>query len=104
MVRLSNGYITPHEFNRRSPMKKIAFAVAAVGLMSLAACNKPAPTTENAANAMEANLSDQAAALDNEAMTASNAAAANAMNSATTTYNNSVDSIRAEAEAAKNTH
>jgi hypothetical protein len=53
---------------------------------------------------MEANLSDQAAALDNEAMTASNAAAANAMNSATTTYNNSVDSIRAEAEAAKNTH
>jgi hypothetical protein len=104
MVRPSNGYIAPHEFNRRSPMRKIAFAIAAVGLMSLTACNKPAPTTENAANAMEANLSDQAAALDNEAMTASNAAAANAMNSATTTYNNSVDSIRAEAEAAKNTH
>ena len=85
-------------------MKKFALTLAATALVSLAACSKPAPTTENAANAMEANLSDQAAALDNEAMTASNAAAANAMNSATTTYNNSVDSIRAEAEAAKNTH
>lgn len=85
-------------------MKKFAVALTATALVSLAACNKPAPTTENAANAMEANLSDQAAALDNEAMTASNAAAANATNSATTTYNNSVDSIRAEADAAKNTH
>ena len=85
-------------------MKKFAIALAATALVSLAACSKPAPTTENAANTMEANLSDQAAALDNEAMTASNAAAANATNSATATYNNSVDSIRAEAEAAKNTH
>lgn len=85
-------------------MKKIAFALAATGLLSLAACNKPAPTTENAANAMEANLTDQAAALDNEAMTASNAAADNAMNSATATYSNNIDSIRADAEAAKNTH
>ena len=85
-------------------MNKIAFALAAAGLLSLAACNKPAPTTENAANAMEANLTDQAAAMDNEANADANAAAANAMNSATATYNNSVDSIRAEAEAAKNTH
>lgn len=85
-------------------MNKIAFALAAAGLMSLAACHKAPPTTENAANAMEANLTDQAAAMDNEANAATNAAAANATNSATATYTNSVDSIRAEAEAAKNTH
>jgi hypothetical protein len=87
-------------------MNKISLALATVGLMSLAACSKPAPTTENAANAMEANLTDQAAAMDNEANADANAAAANATNSATATYNNNVDSIRAEAEAeaAKNTH
>ena len=85
-------------------MKKFAFALTATALVSLAACSKPAPTVENAANAMEANLSDQAAALDNEATIAANTAAANAVNSATATYNNSVDNIRAEAEAAKNTH
>jgi len=84
-------------------MKKIAVAAAAATLMSLAACSKPAPTVENAANAMEADLSNQAAALDNEASMAANGAAANAVNSATATYNNSVDNIRAEAEAAKNT-
>ncbi|MEO5494293.1 MAG: hypothetical protein ABIR08_09730 [Sphingomonas sp.] len=85
-------------------MKKFAIALAATALVSLAACSKPAPTVENAANAMEANLSDQAAALDNEATIAANTAAANAVNSATATYSNSVDNIRAEAEAAKNTH
>ncbi|MEO5938419.1 MAG: hypothetical protein ABIQ43_05360 [Sphingomonas sp.] len=85
-------------------MKKFAIALAAAALVSLAACSKPAPTTENAANAMEANLSDQAAALDNEAAVAANAASANAMNGATATYNSSVDNIRAEAEAAKNAH
>ena len=82
-------------------MKKITIALAATALVSLAACSKPAPTTENAANAMEANLSDQAAALDNEANADANAAAANATNSMKATYSNSVDSIRAEAEAAK---
>ena len=85
-------------------MKKIAITLAAAGLVSLAACSKPAPTTENAANAMEANLTDQAAAMDNEADAATNAAAANAMNSVGATYDNKVDSIRAEAEAAKNSH
>jgi len=85
-------------------MKKFAIALAATALVSLAACSKPAPTVENAANAMEANLSDQAAALDNEATIAANDAAANAVNSAKATYSNSVDNIRAEAEAAKNTH
>ncbi|WP_240047669.1 hypothetical protein [Sphingomonas panacisoli] len=85
-------------------MKKIAIALTATALVSLAACNKPAPTVENAANALEANLSDQAAALDNEANVGANDAAANAVNSATATYNTSVDNIRAEAEAAKNTH
>jgi hypothetical protein len=85
-------------------MKKIAFALAAAGLVSLAACNKPAPTTENAANAIESDILNNAAAMQNEADASANAAAANAMNTATATYNNSVDSIRAEAEAAKNTH
>lgn len=82
-------------------MKKIAFALAATALMSLAACSKPAPTVENAANAMESDLVNGAAAMDNEAGVAANAAAANAVNSATATYNTSVDNIRAEAEAAK---
>ena len=82
-------------------MKKFAFAIAAAGLITLAACSKPAPTTDNAANAVETDLSNQAAALDNEADAAANAAAANATNTATVTYNSSVDSIRAEAEAAK---
>ncbi|MBN8814721.1 MAG: hypothetical protein J0J06_04655 [Sphingomonas sp.] len=82
-------------------MKKFAFAIAAAGLITLAACSKPAPTTDNAANAVETDLSNQAAALDNEADVAANAAAVNATNTATVTYNSSVDSIRAEAEAAK---
>ena len=85
-------------------MKTFAFALAATALVSLAACGKPAPTVENAANALEANLTDQASALDNEAGIAANDAAANAVNSAAATYSNSVDNIRAEAEAAKNTH
>ena len=85
-------------------MKKIAFALAAAGLVSLAACNKPAPTTENAANAMEANLTEQAAAMRQRSRCRRQRRRRNAMNSATATYNNSVDSIRAEAEAAKNTH
>lgn len=85
-------------------MKKIALTLAATALVSLAACSKPAPTVENAANALEADLSNQAAALDNEASLAANGAAANAVNSAAATYNSSVDNIRAEADAAKNTH
>ena len=85
-------------------MKKIAIALAATALVALAACSKPAPTVENAANALEADLVNGAAAMDNEADLAANGAAANAVNSATATYSNSVDSIRAEAEAAKNTH
>lgn len=85
-------------------MKKFAFVLTATALVSLAACSKPAPTVENAANALEANLSDQAAALDNQASIAANDAASNAVNSAAATYNTSVDNIRAEAEAAKNAH
>ncbi|MDB5679577.1 hypothetical protein [Sphingomonas bacterium] len=85
-------------------MKKIAFALAAAGLMSLAACHKAPPSTENTASATESDLMNNAAAMENEANAATNNAAAAAMNSATATYSNSVDSIRAEAEAAKNTH
>ena len=85
-------------------MKKIAIVLAAAGLVSLGSCHKAPPTTENAANAMEANLADQAAALDNQANADTNAVAANAMNDASASYGNSVDSIRAEAEAAKNSH
>jgi len=82
-------------------MKKIAITLAATALVSLAACSKPAPTAENAATATETNLTDQAAALDNQVNADANAAAANATNTAKATYSNSVDSIRAEAEAAK---
>ena len=85
-------------------MKKIAITLTAIALVSLAACSKPAPTTENAANAMEADLVNNAAAMQNEADAAANAAAVNATNSATATYNNSVDSIRAEAGATKNSN
>ena len=85
-------------------MKKIAVAIAATTLVSLAACHKPAATTENTANAMESDIVNRAAAMDKEAETSTNAAAAAAMNSATATYNNSVDNIRAETEAGKNTH
>lgn len=85
-------------------MKKIAVGLAATALVSLAACSKPAPTVENAANALEADLSNQAAALDNEASIAANDAAASAINSATTTFNSSADNVASGAEAAKNTH
>ncbi|HEX4693519.1 hypothetical protein [Sphingomonas sp.] len=84
-------------------MKKIATVLAAAGLVLLGACHKQ-PTTENAAVAMDANLADQAAALDNVVDADANAAAANATNEAGASYNNSVDSVRAEAEAAKNSH
>ena len=40
-------------------MKKIVFVAAAAGLMSLAACNQETPT-ENAGDAMAANLEAQA--------------------------------------------
>lgn len=83
-------------------MKKIALALTAAALVSLAACSKPAPTTENAANAMEADLVNNAAAMQNEADASANAAAASAMNNAAATYNSSIDNIRAEADAAKN--
>ena len=85
-------------------MNKTALTLAAVALVSLAACSKPAPTTENAANAMESDLVNNAAAMQNEADAAANAAAVNATNSATATYNSSIDSIRAEAGATKNSN
>ncbi len=63
-------------------MKKISFVLVAAGLVSLAACTKPADTT-NTANAMDANTT----AMDNGAMEAGNASdtttnASNAMDSA----------------------
>ena len=82
-------------------MKKIALTLAATALVSLAACSKPAPPVENTATSLETNLTDQASALDNQVGAAANDAAANTVNSATATYTNKVDSIRAEAEAAK---
>jgi len=63
-------------------MKKIVLIAAAAGLMSLAACNKPADTTTN-------NVADQAAVIDNTAgamedtsNATANEAVANAMDSA----------------------
>ncbi|THD36546.1 MAG: hypothetical protein E7773_05915 [Sphingomonas sp.] len=76
-------------------MKKIAAVLAAAGLVLLAACHKPEPTTENVANAMESDLVNNAAAMQAEADANANAAAANAMNSASATYSASMNATDA---------
>jgi hypothetical protein len=55
-------------------MKKIVFVAAAAGLMSLAACNQETPT-ENAGDAMAANLEAQADNFEAMADNATNATA-----------------------------
>jgi len=71
-------------------MKKLSFVLAAAGLMSLAACNKPTPA-ENAAE-------NTAAALDNQADTL-DAAADQTANSATAAgYENAADSLHEAAD------
>ena len=56
-------------------MKKIVFVAAAAGLMSLAACNQGTPT-ENAGDAMAANLEMQADNMEAMADATSNETAA----------------------------
>jgi hypothetical protein len=62
-------------------MKKIVLIAAAAGLMSLAACNKPADTTvNNAADAVA--IDNTAAVMEDTSNATANEAVANAMDSA----------------------
>ena len=77
-------------------MKKIAFVLAAAGLMSLAACKSHTAPVANTADATNANLTNEAAALDNQVSEESNATA-NAETNQATQLNGNVDNVRAEA-------
>lgn len=81
-------------------MKKIAFVLAAAGLMSLAACNKPAETTatQNEADAMAANLDSGANAIDAVADNTSNAAAADVMENAADNVHDIADDVKSAGE------
>jgi hypothetical protein len=73
-------------------MKKIAFVLAAAGLMSLAACSKPTPA-ENNAEAVADNLD---AAADNLAAVAdntTNAVAADALDNAADNLHAAADNV-----------
>lgn len=81
-------------------MKKIAFVLAAAGLMSLAACNKPAETTatQNEADAMAANLDAGANAIDAVADNTSNAAASDVMENTADNVHDIADDVKAAGE------
>jgi len=81
-------------------MKKIAFVLAAAGLMSLAACNKPAETTatQNEADAMAANLDAGANAIDAVADNTSNATASDVMENAADNVHDIADDVKASGE------
>jgi hypothetical protein len=81
-------------------MKKIAFVLAAAGLMSLAACNKPAETTatQNEADAMAANLDAGANTIDAVADNTSNAAAADVMSNTADNVHDIADDVKAAGE------
>jgi len=77
-------------------MKKIAFVLVAAGLMSLAACNKPAATaaTNNEAE-MTATLDNTASNIDDMAAATTNEAAANALENASASVTAASDNISA---------
>lgn len=81
-------------------MKKIAFVLAAAGLMSLAACNKPAETTatQNEADAMAANLDAGANTIETVADNTSNAAAADVMSNAADNVHDIASDVKAAGE------
>jgi hypothetical protein len=82
-------------------MKKFAFVLAAAGLMSLAAC-KQQTVVVNDADATNATLANDAAALDNQI----NAETSNASEAATnqaTSLQSKTDSIRSEVTTSNTT-
>ncbi len=82
-------------------MKKIAFVVAAAGLMTLAACNSnpAADAVENNADVVADNLEMQADNLDAMADDASNAAVADTLENAADNANAAADNVRDSADA-----
>ncbi|MGN6375808.1 MAG: hypothetical protein ACTHMG_09665 [Sphingomonas sp.] len=82
-------------------MKKIAFIVAAAGLMTLAACNKSpeASAVENNADAVASNMETQADNLDAMADNTSNGAAADQLENAADNMNAAADNVRDNADA-----
>lgn len=80
-------------------MKKIAFVVAAAGLMALAACKPATPPASNA-DAEIANIQATADNLNDEAAATTNNVAAAEIGNATKSLDNATDAIRAEAGAA----
>jgi hypothetical protein len=73
-------------------MKKIAFVLAAAGLMSLAACTKPTPAENNTA-AIGDNLEAVADNIDEVADNTSNAVAADALENAADGLHNAADAV-----------
>ena len=82
-------------------MKKIAFVIAAAGLMSLAAC-KQQTVVVNDADTTNAALINEAAALDNQVNAETNNTAAVATNQATS-LQSKTDSIRSEVSTSNTT-
>lgn len=82
-------------------MKKIAFVIAAAGLMSLAACKSQTPVA-NEADTTNAALVNDAAALDNQINAETNNASAAATNQATS-LQSKTDSIRSEVTTSNTT-
>ena len=78
-------------------MKKIAFVLVAAGLMSLAACHKPADTATN--NEAEVSALDNTAAnIDDMAAATTNDVAANALENASASVSAASDNIAAAAK------
>jgi len=82
-------------------MKKIAFVLAAAGLMSLAACHKAADTTAVNNEAEVSTLDNTAAGLDNMAAATTNDVAANALENASASVSAASDNIAASSTNAK---
>lgn len=78
-------------------MKKIAFVLAAAGLMSLAACNKPAETTAVNNEADMAAMDNTAESLDNMAAATTNDAAAAALSNASDSVSAASSNVAAAA-------
>lgn len=78
-------------------MKKIAFVLAAAGLMSLAACQKAADTTVTNNEAEVSALDNTAASLDNMSDATTNDAAAMALDNASASVSAASDNVAAAA-------
>ena len=78
-------------------MKKIAFVLAAAGLMSLAACHKAADTTAVNNEAEVSAMDNTAATLDNMSAATTNDAAAAALDNASASVSAASSNVAAAA-------